>query len=255
MAVLGSTKSPDPGNAVYVVNDPSGQLTTLIDTVAAQNRAATGNATVIYPATGACNGGAGAQGQITSYVIGGNKALTPGQGSPFAAGVAPNAIVTDPSNRFVYVTDFGQNLMFGYGVQGSRGNIEPLVTPTTPTGQLPSALTIDPRGKYIYVANYGDGDVSGYAINGTTGIPSGLAGTSSNTLTDPGPAALVAENSIGRYVYTANFIGNSVSTLYIDPNAGTTRVGQNSPFPGVAKASAIAAIRHGDHSIQVNPQF
>jgi 6-phosphogluconolactonase len=255
VAVLGSTKTPDPGSAVYVVNDPSGQLTTLIDTVAAQNRAATGNATVIYPAAGACNGGAGAQGQITSYVIGGNKRLTPGLGSPFAAGVAPNAIATDPTNRFVYVTDFGQNLMFGYGVQGSLGNIEPLVTPTTPTGQLPSALTIDPRGRYIYVSNYGDGDVSGYAINGTTGIPSGLAGTSSNTLTDPGPGAIVAEHSIGRYVYTANFIGNSVSTLYVDPNAGTTRVGQNSPFPGVAKASAIATIKHGDHSIQVNPKF
>ncbi|HEX6770726.1 MAG TPA: beta-propeller fold lactonase family protein [Acidobacteriaceae bacterium] len=255
VAVLGSTKNPDPGSAVYVVNDPSGQLTTLIDTLAAQNRAATGNATVIYPAVGACNGGAGAQGQITSYVIRSNKALTPGAGSPFAAGVAPNAIVTDPSNRFVYVTDFGQNLMFGYGVQGSNGTIEPLVTPTTPTGQLPSALTIDPRGKFIYVTNYGDGNVSGYALNATNGIPSGLAGTSSNTQTDPGPAALVAEDSIGRYVYTANFIGNSVSSLYVDPNAGTTRPGQNSPFPGVAKATAVAAIKHGDHTIQVNPRY
>jgi hypothetical protein len=48
------------GSAVYVVNDPSGQLTTLIDTVAAQNRGATGSATVTYPAAGACFGGANA---------------------------------------------------------------------------------------------------------------------------------------------------------------------------------------------------
>ena len=255
VTVLGSPKKPDPGSVAYVVNDPSGQLTTLIDSVAAQNRAAIGNSTVIYPPVGACNGGANAQGQITSYVIGSGKALTPGAGSPFAAGVTPNAITTDPTNRFVYVTDFGQNLMLSYSVQGGNGTIEPLVTSTTPTGQLPSAITVDPRGRYIYVSNYGSGSVSGFALNATTGIPSGLAGTSSSTGTDPGPAAVVVEDSIGRYVYTANFIGNSVSSLYLDPNAGTTRVGQNSPFPGVAKATAIATIKHGDHAIQVNPAY
>jgi 6-phosphogluconolactonase (cycloisomerase 2 family) len=254
VAVLGSPSNP-AGAAVYVVNDPSGQLTTLIDSVAAQNREATGNSTVIYPAVGACNGGAGARGQISSYVIGSGKALTPGQGSPFAAGVTPNAIATDPTNRFVYVTDFGQNLMLSYGVQGNQGLIEPLVTSTTPTGQLPSAITVDPRGRYIYVSNYGSGSVSGFALNDTTGIPSGLAGVSSSTGTDPGPAAVIVEDSIGRYVYTANFIGNSVSSLYLDPNAGTTRVGQNSPFPGVTKATAIATIKHGDHTIQVNPSY
>ena len=104
--------------AIYVVNDPSGQLTTLIDTVAAENRGATGSATVIYPAVGACIGGAGARARSRLYVSS-NNTLTPGAGSPFAAGVAPNAITTDPTNRFLYVTDFRQNLMFSYTVQSS----------------------------------------------------------------------------------------------------------------------------------------
>jgi hypothetical protein len=30
---------------------------------------------------------------------------------------------------------------------------------------------------------------------------------------------------------------------------------QNSPFPGVAKATAVATVKHGDHSIQVNPVY
>jgi 6-phosphogluconolactonase len=254
VTVLGS-----PGNAgggtVYVVNDPAGQLTTLIDTVAAQNRGATGSATVIYPAVGACSGGTAAVGQVSSYVVNSDNSLTSGAGSPFAAGVAPNAITTDPTNRFVYVTDFKQNLILSYSVQGSGGAIIPLSTSTTPTGNLPSAITVDPRGKYIYVSNYLDGTVSGYALNATTGIPSGLAGTSSSTGTDPGPAAIAVENSIGRYVYTANFIGNSVSGLYLDPNAGTTQIVQNSPFPGAAKATAVATVKHGDHAIQVNPTY
>jgi 6-phosphogluconolactonase len=257
VAVLGSTSNP-AGGAVFVVNDPSGQLTTLIDTVATQNRGATGNATVIYPPAGACTGGVGAQGQITSYQITPKtNVLTPGVGSPFAAGVAPNAIATDPTNRFVYVTDFRQNLMLNYAVSGNSSTIRPLQgnDSTTPTQDLPSAITIDPRGKYIYVSNYGANGVSGYALNATTGAPSGLAGSSSTTATDPGPAALIVEDSIGRYVYTANFIGGSVSSLYLDPNAGTTQSGQNSPFPGVSKATAIATVKHGDHAIQKNAAY
>jgi 6-phosphogluconolactonase len=257
VAVLGSTSNA-AGGAVFVVNDPSGQLTTLIDTVAAQNRGATGSATVDYPAVGACNGGLGAQGQITSYnIVPKTNALTPGNaGAPIAAGVAPDAIATDPTNRFVYVTDFRQNFILSYTVQGSSSSIRPLpANSTTPTGQLPSAITVDPRGKYIYVSNYGSGTVSGFALDATTGAPSGLAGTSNTSGTDPGPAAVIVEDSIGRYVYTANFIGNSISSLFLDPNAGTTSTGQNSPFPGVAKATAIATVKHGDHTVQKNAAY
>jgi 6-phosphogluconolactonase (cycloisomerase 2 family) len=255
VAVLGSTSNP-AGGEVYVVNDPAGQLTTLIDTVAAQNRGATGSPTVIYPAVGACSGGAGAVGQVTGYQIAPtSNALTPTPSSPYAAGVAPNAIVTDPTNRFVYVTDFRQNLLLSYQVQ-SGGDIQALKTgSTTATGKLPSAVTVDPRGAYIYVSNYGDGTVSGYALNAQNGQPSGLAGTSNSTATDPGPAAVIVEASIGRYVYTANFIGNSVSSLYLDPNAGTTRPGQNTPFVGTSKATAVTSVKHGDHPIQEVPKY
>jgi 6-phosphogluconolactonase len=253
VAVLGSTSNA-AGGEVYVVNDPAGQLTTLIDTVAAQNRGATGSATVIYPAVGACSGGASAVGQVSGYQIASSNALTPTPSSPYAAGVAPNAIVTDPTNRFVYVTDFRQNLIFSYQVQGG-GGIAPLPVSTTATGNLPSAITVDPRGAYIYVTNYGDGTVSGYALNAQNGQPSGLAGTSNSTATDPGPAAVIVENSIGRYVYTANFIGNSVSSLFLDPNAGTTHPGQNTPFVGTAKATAVTAVKHGDHPIQTVAKY
>jgi 6-phosphogluconolactonase len=232
------------GSAVYVVNDPSGQLTTLKDTVP----------TVTYPAAGACFGGAGANGQITSYVVNSNNSLTPGAGSPFAAGVAPNAIASDPTARFVYVTDFSTSLMYSYAVQ-SNGTIQALPAPTEPTGQLPSAVTVDPRGRYIYVSNYGANTVSGFGIDQTSGQPSALAGTSSTSAVDPGPASVLVENSIGRYVYTANFIGGTVSSLYLDPNAGTTHGGQNTPFPGVAQATALASVKHGDHTIQVNPVY
>ena len=107
----------------------------------------------------------------------------------------------------------------------------------------------------LVVSGTAAGTVSGYALNATTGVPSSLAGSSSTSATDPGPAAISIENSIGRYIYTANFVGNSVSGLYFDPNAGTTQIVQNSPFPGTTKATAVATVKHGDHAIQVNPSY
>jgi 6-phosphogluconolactonase len=154
----------------------------------------------------------------------------------------------------VYVTDFRQNLMLSYGVQ-TGGGILPLPVSTTATGKLPSAITVDPRGQYIYVTNYGDGTVSGYGLNAQNGQPSGLSGASNSTGTDPGPAAVVVEGSIGRYIYTANFIGNDVSSLYLDPNAGTTHPGQNTPFVGTTKATAVTSVKHGDHNVQQIPQY
>ncbi len=238
--VLGS------GSAVYVVNDPSGQLTTLIDTVAAQNRGATGSATVIYPAAGACNGGAGAQGQITSYIVNSDNSLTPGAGSPFATGAAaPNAIASNAKSSALYVTDFSTNLMYSYAVQ-SNGGLTALTNPE-PTGQSPSALTIDPSGNYIYVANYVANTVSGFAIDQNTGGL--LAGTSNFSAVGSGPASVLVESSSGRYVYTANFVSGTISSLYLDPNAGTLHPGQSSPFPGVAKATAVASVKHGNHTV------
>lgn len=241
-------------SAVYVVNDPAGQLATLIDTVASSNRGATGNSTVIYPATDTCFGGAGARGQISSFTIGGDGTLAPAAGSPFSAGVGPVAIATDPSSRFVYVTDFLTNQLIAYTVQ-PNGGLAPLVSnPESATGQQPSAVTIDPRGQYIYVSNFTEGRVSGYALNAMTGAPTGLAGPSSGQV-NAGAAAITVEPSIARYIYTANFIDNSVSGLTLNPNTGATNQVQNSPFTGPARATAVAAVRHGDHAVQVTAKY
>jgi 6-phosphogluconolactonase len=113
------------------------------------------------------------------------------------------------------------------------------------TGQSPSAVTIvaiAPGNKYIYVANYGANTVSGFSI-GQGGTPTALPGTSNISAVDAGPASVLIENS-DRYVYTANFIAGTVSSLYLDPNAGTFHPGQRTPFPGVAKATAVASVKH-----------
>jgi 6-phosphogluconolactonase len=87
-------------------------------------------------------------GWVFAYSIGSGGALTAVSASPFQAGVKPSAIASDPTSRFVYVTDFASNELIGYGVQSS-GSLLFLINGPFKTGNQPTAITIDPRGLYL----------------------------------------------------------------------------------------------------------
>ena len=165
----------------------------------------------------------------------------------YQAGVKPSALATDPTNRFVYVTDFASNELIGYTVQ-SNGSLVFMSYALTKTGNEPSAVTIDPRGLYIYVANTLDSTVSAYSISLPTGTPSAVVG--SGNATDTGPGAIIVDPSLGRFVYTANYLGNSVSGFLLNPNSGTIAPTQATPYLTGANPSAIVAIPHGNHATQ-----
>jgi len=190
-------------------------------------------------------------GWVFGFAIGSGGALTPASGSPYQAGVKPSAVTSDPTDRFVYVTDFASNQVIGYGIQGGS-QLNFLINGPFKTGSEPQAVSIDPRGKYMYVANSLDSSVSAYVIDLSTGTPSAAVnptGSSTNS-TDTQPLALAIDPALGRFVYTANYLGNSVSGFRLDPNAGNLTPAQATPYPSDAKPTAIAIVPHGNHSTQ-----
>jgi 6-phosphogluconolactonase (cycloisomerase 2 family) len=121
------------------------------------------------------------------------------------------------------------------------------------TGSEPSAITLDPRGKFIYIANALDSTVSAYEITQATGNPTGavnVTGSATNN-TDTTPVAIVVDPAIGRFVYTANELGNSISGFRLDPTAGNLSPTQSTPYPTGAKPTALVAIPHGNHATQI----
>lgn len=190
-------------------------------------------------------------GWLFGFTVGSGGALSPTQASPYRAGVKPSGLAADPTSRFVYVTDYASNQLIGYGIQSS-GALNFLINGPFKTGNEPAAIAIDPRGKYIYVANSLDSSVSAYVIDLATGTPSAAVnttGASTNT-TDTQPVAIVVDPALGRFVYTANFLGNSVSGFQLDPNAGTLKLSQATPYPTGPKPTAIVCVPHGNHSFQ-----
>jgi len=190
-------------------------------------------------------------GWLFGFTTGSGGALTATPGSPYSAGVKPSALAADPTNRFVYVTDFASNQLIGYGIF-SGYSLSFLVNGPYKTGGQPSSIAIDPRGKFIYVSNSLDSSVTAYVIDLTTGTPStavNSTGSQTNS-TDTQPVSVGVDPALGRYVYTANFLGNSVSGFRLDPTAGTLKQTLTTPYPTGVHPAAIVMAPHGNHSTQ-----
>ena len=111
---------------------------------------------------------------------------------------------------------------------------------------------VDPRGKYIYVANALDSTVTGSVIDLATGTPSAavIGGGTGTSGTDTQPVAILVDPALGRFVYTANHLGNSISGFKMNPDTGTIASTQASPYPTGAQPTALVAIPHGNHSTE-----
>jgi len=187
-------------------------------------------------------------GYIFSFATG--SAGTLAAGLPFNAGVKPSAVAADPGSRFVYVTDFSSNEMIGYQV-ASPQVLNFMHNGPFKTGDEPSSIVIDPRGFYIYITNSLDNTLSAFAVSSNdNGNPTAIS-VKGNSITDTEPLAITIEPALGRFVYTANFVGNSVSGFRLNPDSGILSDNQASPYPCDSAPTAIVSIPHGNHSVQI----
>jgi 6-phosphogluconolactonase (cycloisomerase 2 family) len=176
-----------------------------------------------------------------------NGKLTPLATNNFQAGVKPSAILSDPSGRFVYVTDEYANQLLGYDIL-TNGTLQSMVNGPFATDLFPYGIAADPRDKFLYVTNYNANDVSAYNIDPATGNPIGNPGGTYGTGT--APTCITIEPAYGRFVYTANFIDNSVTGFELDPHTGALTIALNSPFPATGNPVCIAAAANGTHPVQ-----
>ncbi len=183
---------------------------------------------------------------ISAFQVGSSGGLT--SIGTFPVGVAPNAIASDPTSKFLYVTDGAANQLVGFLIQ-LNGTLIALQTPFK-TDNLPDSVQVDPRGIYAYVANYNANDVSAYTIDRATGNATQIAGSTTYAV-DAGPTCILIEPAEARYVYTSNFLGNTVSGLGLNPSTGALTPVQNTPFKAAGQPTCTAAITHGNHAIEV----
>lgn len=210
----------------------------------------TANGNFVYVANANTNNPTAAdqRGTVSAFSVGSGGALTaiyPSTTPLPYAGVTPSASASDPTSRFLYITDSASNQLYAYTIS-TTGALIPLTNGPFATGVFPDGITIDPSGTYIYVANYNSNNISAYQISQSTGTPSALSG-SSGYGTDTGPTCVLVDPAFGRFVYTANFLGGSVTGYELNPNSGALTGTENSPYPSAGQPTCTAAVTHGNH--------
>ncbi|MGD0482655.1 MAG: beta-propeller fold lactonase family protein [Terracidiphilus sp.] len=178
-----------------------------------------------------------AAGYVFGFSVGSGGVLTAVPGSPFAAGDQPSAIASDGKSSYVYVTDSVRGDVLGYTV-GSTGALTTLSGSPYPAGNDPTGVVVDPTYAYAYVTNETDATVTAYSMT------SGVLTRVGSYATGLQPVALGIDPSTNHFLFTVNFLDNTVSDFELSATAGTLLDAQFSPFGTSAQPVAAAAIPH-----------
>lgn len=176
-------------------------------------------------------------GYVFGFSVGSGGVLTAVPGSPFAAGDQPSAIASDAGSAYVYVTDSVRSDLLGYKV-GATGALTTLSGSPYPTGNDPTGVVVDPTYAYAYVSNSIDATVTAYSMS------SGVLTRIGSYATGLQPVALGIDPSTNHFLFTVNFLDNTVSDFELSTTAGTLLDAQFSPFVTNAQPVAAAAIPH-----------
>jgi 6-phosphogluconolactonase (cycloisomerase 2 family) len=145
-------------------------------------------------------------------------------------GNEPVWATVDPTNHFVYVTNFADNTVSAFTLDTGTGKIGVVPGSPFPSGIGPAAAAVDPSGTFLYVANDGSssiaGSISGYKINanGSLTAVSGSPFTTNPALTPQQGIAVTAG-----FVYVSNIATNNVSVFSFDNTGKLTQLA-TSPF-------------------------
>lgn len=89
--------------------------------------------------------------------------------------------------------------------------------------------------------------MTAYSINTSNGALTQLGSTTSggqSYATGLQPVAIGIDARLHHFLFTANFLGNSVSGFEISPTDGTLINSQNSPYTANAQPTSVVAIPH-----------
>ena len=188
---------------------------------------------------------------------------TPAQfcSAPNGAGIATsNTAITVVCNsgtpRYLYVSDFSLNTLYGFAVDGAAGTLIPVAggVPAS-TGQWPLEPGVAPAGAFftsgpggfVYVRNVNDGTVSAFSINAATGALTAVPGSPFSITGQGNTVVQTVISPTGRFVY------------FLDQSVGGT--GQRRIFAYLIQANgALAAIAGspfnavaGTHRLEIDP--
>ncbi len=148
-------------------------------------------------------------------------------------GVNPHSIVTDPSNRFVFVANKGSDKISQFSFDGTRGTLTPNTPPdvATPKGAEPRHIAFHPARPFVYVIEEAGDHVETYSLDASRGALSSVASIS--TLPDDvdgakNTGADLHFSPTGKFLYGSNRGHDSIVIYAVAEDGRPTLLGHQS---------------------------
>ena len=154
-----------------------------------------------------------------------------------------HAIMTDPSNRFLFASSLGGDIVMQQRFDAATGRIAPN-SPTevgTAHGAGPRHFVFHPKGRWLYLLNELDATVNVYAFDGASGLLSPLQTISAMP---PGSTAKPSAADIhvtpdGRFLYASERATSTLAAFRIEAETGRLLPGGNIPTEAQPRGFAI----------------
>ncbi len=124
--------------------------------------------------------------------------------------------MVDPSEHFVYVTNFIDNTVSGLTIDSTSGALTTALDSPFVTGTGPVSVTAGPGGKTLYVTNIGSNNVWVYTIDTSTGATTEVASPFAAG-TRPVSATI---DPAGAFLYVCNQSSNNITKFQINQSTG-----------------------------------
>lgn len=218
--VLYVSQRPAKTLSAFAVNRATGALA-LLNTVTAPENA-------VYIATdrtgkyllSAYYGGA----RMAIHPIAGDGKLAAEPVENRVTGTNPHFIMTDPSNRYLYVPNTGAGKILQFGFDAATGKVQPLSPPevVSAPGAGPRHFIFHGSKDIVYVVNEKNRSLTAYAMNPAQGTLSPLqtVPTVPSAYTGENACADIHLTPDNRFLYASNRGHQSLAGYKVDPVTG-----------------------------------
>jgi 6-phosphogluconolactonase (cycloisomerase 2 family) len=178
--------------------------------------------------------GNGGSNDVSAFVVNSTTgALTAVAGSPFPAGIDPQAMAINDGSFELFVANAGSDNVSAYSIDPTTGALG--APSTIATGKSPTSIVL---GAAVFVANHGgSNDISAFNTDQTS-MPDGsihinLTPVPGSPFPAGGNPLSLAVGAGGKFLYSANpdATNPSISGFSIDPDTGALSPLSGSPFP------------------------
>src|SRR5579872_7297954 len=173
-----------------------------------------------------------------------------------------HAIMTDPSNRFVFASSLGGDVLMRWGFAASTGKLAPdsLVKIATARGSGPRHFVFHPDRPFLYLLNELDATVNAYAFDGASGLitPMHTIGAMPQGSAEKPSAADLHVTPNGRFLYASERTTSTLAAFRIDDPSGRLSTLGHFPtetqprgFTIVSRGSCLLAVGQKSHHLTV----